>query len=133
MLMLPSSFNLTASRSNVSLADRKPICAMTAAQTGGDDLAAQVAALAGDDPLQPIVGLDTVGIVDGDEFLARNTIGKARDVNDPLVGVEEVRLAARRSLRLQDERRQRAMRGGETRSQTGRSRANDHDVPVREM
>ena len=121
---------------------------------GDDDLAAQVAALAGDHPLQPILGLHIVGLVDGDEFLvepelhqglhglpvralrqllAGNAVGKARDVDDPLVGVEKVRLAARRALGLDDERGERAMRGGEARGQTGGSGADDHDIPVRKM
>ncbi len=119
-----------------------------------DDLAAEIAALAGHDAFQLLVGFDFVGVVDRDELLAeselhervhglaigplgqlvaRDAVGKSRNVDDALVGVEKLRLSARRSLGFDDERRQRAMR----RRQTGREPcgpgADDDDIPVAEV
>ena len=124
-------------------------------QSAGDDrLAAEIAALAGDDAFQPVLGLDLVGVFDGDQLLvepelhervdrlaigplgqllAGDAVGKSGDVDDPLVGVEELRLPAGRSLGFDDERRQRAMRRRQAGRQPRGPCADDDDVPVAEV
>src|SRR5262249_12610843 len=64
------------------------------------------------------------------QFFARDAVGKSRDVDDAFVGVEKLRLAARRPLRFDDERRQGTMRRRQASRETCGPRADDDDVPV---
>ena len=116
-----------------------------------DDLATEIAALARHDAFQLVLGLDFLCVFNRDQLLAEpelhervhrlaigplgqllagDAIGESGNVDDALVGVEEVRLPARRSLRFDDERRQRAMRRRQARRQARRPGADDDDVPV---
>jgi hypothetical protein len=48
------------------------------------------------------------------KVLARDAVGKAGDIDDPLVGVEELRLASRAILGFDNERGQRPVSRGQT-------------------
>src|SRR4029079_16681214 len=98
-----------------------------------DYLAAKIFSPSCDNAFEFIFVLDLLGIVDGYQLFVKSklhksihglpvgslrklfacdTIGKPRNVNDPLIGIQELRLSSRPILGLDDQRRQSAMSGG---------------------
>lgn len=116
-----------------------------------DHLAAQIRRPTRHHPLEPLARLDLVGIFDCREFLieaklherldglsiralrelvAGDAIGKARDVDNPLVRVEKLRLATRSILGLDDERGERPVRGRQSGREARGAGPDNHDIPV---
>ena len=123
-------------------------------QSAGDDhFAANVAPAVCHEPLQGIILLYPLGVFDGDQFfveaklnecvfrlakhpsgklLPGNPVGKARNVDDLFIRVEELRLAARPVLGFDNQRRQASVGGREAGGESCGTRAHDYDVPVGE-
>ncbi len=120
-------------------------------QAAGDDhFAAEVLAALGDDALQGVVLHHLIGVVDGDqlvvepelhqgvdrlavsagrELFAGDAVGEAGDVDDLLVGVQKLWLAAGFVLGFEDERGEAAVGRREAGGQARGTGADDHDVP----
>jgi hypothetical protein len=75
--------------------------------------------------------IDSLAVRATGKLIAANAVWETGHVDDQLVGVEKLRLAARPVLGLDDERRQSAMGRREASRQSTRTCADDHDVPVR--
>ena len=67
------------------------------------------------------------------KFFSGDSVGETRDINNLLVGVKELGLAAGLVFGLDDQRCQAAMGGCQPGGEARRAGTNNHDVPVREV